>query len=114
MKHIKLFENFDWSDEDFNEEEFSKDDLNFISSKSVKLNCGIECDYWKRKNKHESLRISMYDLYQGYGKYNNLKLISELFNELNQKGFTGNGISFERGYYDSINNLFLDVSRDIF
>ena len=110
MKHLKKYENME---EEWDEMEYS-DELNFTKKghkKRVKLNCGIECDYWKGRNGYESLTISLHDLYQGYGKDNNFNLLMELFKELKEKGFEGDGIHMEMGYYDSVDDLLLNVSR---
>jgi hypothetical protein len=105
MKYLN--ENYD----DWQEEEFDNE-LNFISKKIVRLNCGLECEYSKYKNT-EFLTISLYDLYNGYGKFNDLKTISNLFKELNDKGFKNSGISLDTGYYDSIDDLKLNVNRTL-
>jgi hypothetical protein len=81
-------------------------------NKIIKLDCGIEAEYWK-SGKTERLRISVIDLYNGYGELNNLKKLSELFAELAAKGFKGDGLSREIGYYDSTDDLLLDVCKSL-
>lgn len=81
-------------------------------NKIIKLDCGVEAERWTY-GKTEGLRLSVIDLYNGYGELNDLKKLSELFAELAAKGFKGDGLSREIGYYDSTDDLFLDVSRSL-
>lgn len=80
--------------------------------KRVVLKCGVAAEYWTARKK-EWLRISIGDLFKGYGNLNNLLLISELFKELNSEGYEGEGMSLVNGYYGSIDDLLLDVCRDV-
>ncbi len=79
----------------------------------IELDCGIVAQYWLRSEGTESLRISLIDLYSGYGEQNSMSLMADLFKELHDKGFSGQGISMDKGYYDDIENLYLEVNRQI-
>jgi hypothetical protein len=80
------------------------------SKKEIKLDCGVVAEAFTT-SKYEMLRISLIDLYNGYGALSNLRLLASLFNELADKGYTSDGISRVEGYYDSTDDLLLDVSR---
>ena len=76
----------------------------------IKLDCGVEAENWFYSGT-EWLRISIVDLYNGYGQLASLSLLAELFAELSKKGFTSNAISRIEGYYGSTDDLLLDVCR---
>jgi hypothetical protein len=78
--------------------------------KPITLDCGIEAEVWENKS-YISMDISLIDLYNGYGTNNTLKRMAELFTELTEKGFEGNGISRDIGYYDSTDDLILNVTK---
>lgn len=82
-----------------------------MSTKNILLECGITAEYWKYK-KVESLRISLEDLYNGWGKENSIELMIELFTELKEKGYkSAKGIDLTHGYYNSIDDINLTVSK---
>jgi hypothetical protein len=78
--------------------------------KTITLDCGMEAEVWENKG-YISMDISLIDLYNGYGTNNTLKRMAELFTELSKKGYKGNGISREIGYYDSTDDLILNVTK---
>jgi hypothetical protein len=78
--------------------------------KPITLDCGIDAEVWENKD-YTSIDISLIDLYNGNGVNNSLKRMAELFTELSEKGFVGNGISRDIGYYDSTDDLILNVTK---
>lgn len=78
--------------------------------KPITLDCGIDAEIWENKD-YISMDISLIDLYNGSGTNNTLKRMAELFTELSEKGFVGNGISRDIGYYDSTDDLILQVIK---
>ena len=78
----------------------------------IKLDCGVEaetCIY----SGMEWLKISLIDLYNGYGELNSLPLLSKMFSELSLRGFTSSGTMRVEGYYGATDDLLLEVSRKI-
>lgn len=80
---------------------------------TITLNCGINVLRWMRTKTTESLRIDLSDLYSGHGEQNKMSLMADLFKELSEKGYKGNGISINFGLYDSVDGLYLEVNRKI-
>lgn len=78
----------------------------------ITLDCGISAEVSVYK-KVETLSISLYDVYSGYGRLNDLAKMAELFKELDSKGYKGAGIYIQTGYYDSVDDLILTVNRRI-
>lgn len=82
-----------------------------MADKKIVLKCGIVATKWKYLG-YENIVISLIDLYNGYGKLNNILLLSQLFKELYDMGFdSGNGMSYDMGYYNSIDDLTLTVRK---
>ena len=80
--------------------------------KSIKLDCGFEAEQWTT-GKTECLRVSIIDLYEGYSTCADFSKYAALFQELADKGYKPYGMSRVVGYYDSLNDLFLDCGREI-
>lgn len=81
----------------------------------LKLDCGINVRSKTTTNKNvatEWLEISLYDFYQGCGNLNNPKTLANLFQELANKNFTLKGLSLDKGFYDSIDGVILDATRE--
>ena len=76
----------------------------------VKLLCGVEAENWFYLET-EWLSISLIDLYRGYGQLSSMKLLAQLFAELDDMGFSSTGISRVEGLYGSTDDLLLEVSR---
>lgn len=80
--------------------------------KQITLDCGIAAELWIN-GKHESIEISLINLYDGYGDFSSFEKMGSLFKELAEKGYKNEGISIVNGYYDSILDLILRGSRKI-
>lgn len=78
----------------------------------IMLDCGISAERWIGGGV-ERIRVSIIDAYNGYGELNNLKKLSELFAELADKGYEGTGMHTQTGYYDSVDDIFIDVTKQI-
>jgi len=79
---------------------------------TLKLKCGVEVEY--RKNKDvERISVSLIDLYNGYGSLNSFSLLAKLFAELDELGYEGTGLYREMGYYDSVDDIILEVMKDV-
>lgn len=82
----------------------------------ITLDCGIAAKRWTYSKK-EYLEISLYGLYNGYGlnehDTHKLENVAALFKELLGKGYeVSGGISLVNGYYDSVDDLLLTVSKN--
>lgn len=83
-----------------------------MKKSQIILDCGIKAIQILSKNSEiEMLEISLIDLYNAYGETNNFLLLSKLFLELHEKGFINDGLSRTVGYYDSTDDIRLDVHR---
>lgn len=82
--------------------------------KDIKLDCGIKAEYWEYNGK-EHIDICIDELYNGYSneKTNDFLVLSKLFKELYDKGYSGSGISVSIGYYDSIDGMTLRATKKI-
>lgn len=88
-----------------------------MPNKVIQLKCGFTGESWttsvgtkKQKNRQvwHYLRIDLEALYHGIS---NTKII-ELFTELNKLGYTeSNGITLGYGYYDAIDNMWIDFRK---
>lgn len=78
----------------------------------ITLDCGIVC---KRHvySGDEWLEISLEHLHRGYGPESEFELLSKLFAELHAKGYKGTGLHIVTGYYDSIDDIVLNVFKKI-
>jgi len=90
--------------------------IKFCKPEKITLNCGYPAETWLGKGdkgtiiKH--IEILLTDLYNGYGNLNNPLLLSKLFLELSEKGYSLNGIFVVHGYYDSIDDLKLNGTKE--
>lgn len=83
-------------------------------AKEIKLtlDCGVIAnqyifDGWDR------IEISLKDLLNGGGELSDFNKLSILFKELHDKGYKNRGLSVEYGWYDAVENLILDVDREL-
>jgi len=81
-----------------------------MKKQEITLDCGVVAESWTSGD-YDWLRVSIMDFYNGYGALSNLKLMANLVNELADKGYSCCGISRVEGYYNSTDDLLLDVSR---
>jgi hypothetical protein len=83
-----------------------------MAAKKITLKCGVEMDNW-RYDEWEYLKVSIVDLYAGYGTLNSLKLLSDILLELSDLGYEGNGMDRIEGWYGATDDLILTVKRKI-
>jgi hypothetical protein len=81
-----------------------------MATKKITLKCGVEMEHWSNRDS-ELLKVSIHGFYEGYGKMNSLKLVSDMLLELHELGYETQGMDREEGYYGSISNLWLTVKR---
>ena len=90
--------------------------IKFCKPEKITLNCGYPAETWLGKGEKDKIikyiEVLLTDLYNGGGYLNNPFLLSKLFLELGEKGYSLNGIHVVTGYYDSIDDLELHGSKE--
>jgi hypothetical protein len=72
--------------------------------------CGVEVEYLRRGDS-EFITIDLHDLYNGYGKLNDLGTLSEILAMLHSWGYKSLGIYTTPGPYDAIDGIKLELVR---
>lgn len=75
--------------------------LYIMKTKTIKLDCGVEVEEYGKHN----VELDITDLFNGYGKFNDLPKFIEVLTELNSKGYRPCGMSREEGIYGGIDKL---------
>jgi hypothetical protein len=83
-----------------------------MAAKKITLKCGVEMEHWSNRDS-ELLKVSIHGFYEGYGKMNSLKLVSDMLLELHELGYKNQGMSRHEGRYGTTDDLFLIVNREI-
>ena len=81
------------------------------SSIIIKLNCGLTVEL-KTTSNADFIDLPFFDFYCGIEtKYNNIKLIGQALIELHNMGFKSLGMNIQKGYYDTIEDVTLNLIK---